>query len=470
MTIGRGEGLCQEPHHINPIDLLYNSAMREMHLAGFLIAGPVAHSHALWRHPETRFDFVGPEDYQTIARVLERGKFDLLFFADRLAMSSTYGQSLEMGVTYGDQDAVRLDPVPVLALMAAATTRIGLGATRSTTYYHPYHLARTFATLDHLTRGRAAWNVVTSVNQSEAQNFGYEEHLAHDRRYDRADEFMQVVYQLWESWEDGALLLDRVSGRFADADKVRPIDYEGTWFRSRGPLNVPRPPQGRPVIIQAGASGRGKAFAARWADVIFTLQPSAAQAQDFYRDVHDQMAAIGRDHAACTILLAVMPFVGESEALAKEQQALHNSLIHPLVGLSTLSSHMNYDFSQHPLDAPLADLPVQGMQGLFSAIRTFSDASGLTLRDVGELYGRSVLAPQIVGTASQIADQLEQLFLSQACDGFVISPSHLPGAFEAFVDQVVPELQQRGLFRHEYQGATLRDHLGLQRPAGSESR
>jgi FMN-dependent oxidoreductase (nitrilotriacetate monooxygenase family) len=406
-------------------------------------------------------DFLRPEGYQTVARTLERGKFDLVFFADRLAMSSTYGDSLEVGVAFGDQDAIRLDPIPVLALMAAGTRYLGLGATRSTTYYHPYHLARTFATLDHLSRGRAAWNVVTSVNQAEAQNFGYEEHLDHDRRYDRADEFMEVIFRLWESWQDGALLLDREHGRFANPAKVTAIDYEGTWLRSRGPLNIPRSPQGRPVIIQAGASGRGKAFAARWAEVIFTVQPSAAQARAFYQDVQAQLAAAGRASDACRILLAVMPFVGETESQAREQQALHNDLVHPLVGLSTLSSHMNYDFSRHRLEDSVGDVPVQGMQGLFAAVRAFSETEGLTLGEVGELYGRGVLVPQIVGTPASVADQMETLFREAACDGFMISPSHLPGAFEEFVAGVVPELQRRGVFRADYQGTTLRDHLGL---------
>jgi FMN-dependent oxidoreductase (nitrilotriacetate monooxygenase family) len=439
--------------------------VKQMHLAGFLIAGPVAHSHALWRHPRTTTDFLRPEGYQAIAEVLERGKFDLLFFADRLAMSTTYGQSLEVGVGYGDQDVARLDPLQVLALVTAGTKRLGLGATVSTTYFHPYQVARSFATLDHLSRGRAAWNVVTSVNQGEANNFGYEEHLEHDRRYDRADEFMETAFRLWESWDEDALVLDRDQGRFADPAKVRADDHVGEWFKSKGPLNVPRSPQGRPVIIQAGSSGRGKAFAARWAEVIFTLHPTAGPARAFYRDMHEQLAAAGRDDASCRILLGVMPFVGETEAAAKEQQALHNSLVDPLVGLSTLSSHMNYDFSRHALDEPIANVQVQGMQGLFSTIRAFSESEGLTLRQVGELYGRSVLVPQLVGTARQIADQLEALFLEQACDGFMVSPSHLPGAFAEFVDGVVPELRRRGLFRTEYQGSTLREHLGL-RAAG----
>jgi FMN-dependent oxidoreductase (nitrilotriacetate monooxygenase family) len=432
-----------------------------MHLAAFLIAGPVAHSHALWRHPDTHADFLSPDVYQTIARILERGKFDLAFFADRLAMADTYGHSLETGVTYGDQDALRLDPIPVLAMMAAVTDRLGLGATRSTTYYHPYHIARTFATLDHLTRGRVAWNVVTSVNNSEARNFGIDEHLEHDRRYDRADEFMQVTARLWASWQPDALVLDRERGILADASKVEYVEHAGEWFRSRGPLNVPRGPQGQPVIIQAGSSGRGRAFAARWAEVIFEIQPSIERAIAFYRDLQASVAANGRPPGACKILLAMMPFVGQTTAEARAAQTLHNDLVHPLVGLATLSSHANYDLSQHALDEPVADLEVQGMQGLFKMVAGMSAAEGLTLRDVGKRYGQSVLVPQIVGTPDDVADELERWFVAGACDGFVISPSHLPGAFDEFVDRVVPRLQRRGLFRNEYAGATLRSHLGL---------
>lgn len=436
-------------------------AARQMHLAAFLIAGPVAHSHAVWRHPDTSADFLSPELYQDTARILERGKFDLAFFADRLAMADTYGHSLETGVTYGDQDATRLDPIPVLAMMAAVTQRLGLGATRSTTYFHPYHVARTFATLDHLTRGRIAWNVVTSVNNSEARNFGIDEHLEHDLRYDRADEFMEVTFKLWDSWQEGALRLDRQAGLFADTSKVRYVEHVGVWFKSRGPLNIPRGPQGRPVIIQAGSSGRGRAFAARWAEVIFAIQPSAERARTFYRDIKASVVAQGRTAGACKLLLSVMPFVGRTPADAQEAQRVHNDLVHPLVGLATLSSHANYDLARHALDDPVENVHVEGMQGLFDTVVGLSESEGLSLRDVGRLYGQSVLVPQIVGTASQVADQLEALFLTDACDGFVISPSHLPGAFEDFVDRVVPELQARQLFRHDYAGVTLRSHLAL---------
>ena len=213
-----------------------------MHLCGFLIAGPVVHSHAIWRNPKHPTDFLGLSHYVEIAKLLERGKFDFLFFADRLAIADRYGASHKTGIRHGDQDATRLDPVPVLGALAAVTTRIGLGATRSTTYDAPYNIAREFATLDHISAGRAAWNVVTSMNDGEALNFGNVPHLAHDERYDRADEFMEVAFGLWDSWERDALVLDRARGIYADPDKVHYLNHAGRWFQSRGPLNIPRSP------------------------------------------------------------------------------------------------------------------------------------------------------------------------------------------------------------------------------------
>ncbi len=440
--------------------------MPQMHLAAFLIAGPVAHSHALWRDPQTQLGFLQPAYYQQIAQVLERGKFDLLFFADRLAVSDCYGGDFQTGVKYGDQDAFRLDPLPILSMMAASTQQIGLGATRSTTYFHPYHLARSFATLDHLSGGRAAWNVVTSVNDGEAQNFGLSEHLEHDQRYERADEFLELTLKLWRSWQAEALLFDRQAGILADPEQVEYVHHKGRWFESRGPLNVPRSPQGHPVIIQAGSSGRGKAFAIRWAEVIFTIQPSLELAQKFYAEIKAGLVACGRSPDACKILLAVMPFVGETAASAEAKRTAHHQLVSPLVGLSTLSNHLNYDFSQHDLHQPIAELQlqgqIQGMRGIYELIAQLSQSESLTLAEIGQRYGASVLVPQLAGTAAQIADRLEQFIVAQACDGFVISPASLPTAFAEFVDCVIPELQRRSLFRTEYTGSTLRDHLNLQ--------
>ena len=438
--------------------------MRPIHLCGFLIAGPVSHSHAIWRHPAHDVDFLDLDFYLHIARTLERGKFDFVFFADRLGIADRYGLNLEVGIRYGDQDATRLDPVPILGAMAAVTRHLGLGATRSTTYEQPYHIAREFASLDHLSGGRAAWNVVTSMNDSEAMNFGHDAHLDHDQRYDRADEFVALTCKLWRSWDNDALVLDKARGIYADPSRVHYVNHSGRWFRSRGPLNIPPMPQARPVIIQAGSSGRGQAFAARWADVIFTIQPTQAQMKRFYDAVKAQLPAFGRRSEDCHILTALMPFVAATRAEAERKRDAHNALIHPLVGLSTLASHSNIDFSQHPLDVPLANVQASGTQGLFAAVMRLTQEQGLTLREIGTLYGQGILVPQIAGTAAEIADYMQAISEAEASDGFVISPAFLPDSFEEFVDHVVPELQRRGLFRKDYAGRRLRDHLALATP------
>lgn len=430
-----------------------------MHLAAFLIAGPVAHSHAQWRYPEADLGFLEPEYYQRLGTILEAGKFDLAFFADRLALSDRYGRTLEVGLKYGDQDSTRLDPIPILAMMAAATRALGLGSTRSTTYNEPYHIARTFATLDHLSRGRAAWNVVTSMNDCEAQNFGAPDLLEHDLRYDRADEFMELAFKLWDSWDEDALVLDQAGGIYADPAKVRYVDHAGRWFRSRGPLNVPRSPQGRPVIIQAGSSARGKAFTARWSDIVFTIQPTVPLMQRFYADVKTAVEENGRRPSDCKILVAFMPFVGRTEAEAIAKRDRHNELVHPLVGLSTLSNHANYDFSHHALDAPFEVSDVRGTQGLMATVLGIARSEGLTLEDVGKRYGASVFLPQIAGTPAQIADYMQHIVEARGADGFVISAAPIPTGFAEFVEHVVPELQRRGIYRREYTGTQLRDHL-----------
>jgi FMN-dependent oxidoreductase (nitrilotriacetate monooxygenase family) len=430
-----------------------------MHLAAFLIAGPVAHSHALWRNPAHDVPFLTIEYYIEIARALEQGKFDLLFFADRLAIGDRFGGNQLTGIRYGDQDSTRMDPVPILGALAAVTRHIGLGATRSTTYDQPYSIAREFRTLDHLSKGRAAWNVVTSMNDGEAWNYGIDTHLDHDRRYDRADEFMEVMFKLWDSWEPDALILDRASGIYADPSKVHYIDHAGAYFKTRGPLNIPSSPQGRPVIIQAGSSDRGRQFAARWAEVIFSISPTPELMGKFRSGVHEDLAAVGRPAAACKILPAVMPFVGKTLAEATDKRDTHNALVDPMVGLSTLAAHANFDFSQMNLDAPVDQLRSGGTQGLIATVSRIAKDANMTLKDVGRRYGESVMVPQICGTGRQVAEQLAETFTAGACDGFVISPAFLPDSFREFAEQVVPHLQRLGVFREEYRGRTLRDHL-----------
>jgi FMN-dependent oxidoreductase (nitrilotriacetate monooxygenase family) len=382
-------------------------------------------------------------------------------------MPGIHGGSVADAVRLGARP-VKLDLSIVLGLVAGATRHIGLGATYSTTYYTPFHVARTFATLDHLSGGRAAWNVVTSVNDAEAQNYGVDAHLGHDERYDRADEFMEATTGLWDSWDDDALVLDRESGVFADPGKVHPLDHEGTWFRVRGPLTVPRSPQGRPVLLQAGSSGRGRDFAARWAELIFTGDPNVDVARSHYKDQKERIAAGDRDPHAVKMLPMAYTVVGESQAHAEErEQVFLNDLVDPRASLTLLSELMNHDFSGMALDAPITDELVESVSGIRGLVQNLRQHIGDTVT-LGDLAGhRATLlqGPRFVGTGPQVADQMEEWFEGDACDGFVIAATHVPGAYEDVVRMVVPELQRRGLFRTEYTGATLRDHLGLERPA-----
>ena len=434
---------------------------KQLHLGGFQIASQVTHSHAAWRHPGSDTDFTSPEYYHRIGRILERGKFDFVFFADLLAAPAQYGADITEPLRRGTQATATLDPSIVAASIGAVTSKLGVAITKSATYFHPYELARIFASLDHISRGRVAWNIVTSLTASEAQNFGQDDHLDHEFRYERADEFVRTALKLWSSWDSDALVVDKASGVFADPDKIRRVDHEGTFFRTRGPLNVPRSPQGHPVLIQAGSSNTGRDFAARWAEAIFEIDPTPEGRRAYYDDIKSRASNFGRNPDGVLIFPAFIPFIGETESIAREKQAFHNELADPISGLITLSVHTNHDFSRYDLDAPVEDVKVTGTQGLFDTARRVANRDNLTLRDIGKWYAQGVLLPQYVGTASQVADQIEESFISGEADGFMVSAAQSPGTFNDFVDYVVPELQRRGLFRTEYTGDTLRDHLGL---------
>lgn len=441
---------------------------RQLHLGGFQIASHVTHSHAAWRHPGSDTDFLRADYWKRIGRTLERGKFDFVFFADLLAVPTNYGGDEREALRRGTQASATLDPSLVANTIASVTDHLGIAITKSTTYFHPFELARIFATLDHLSDGRAAWNIVTSLSASEAQNFGLTDVIDHDLRYDRAQEFVEAAVALWNSWDDDALVLDKESGTFADPDKVRAVNHDGLFYKTRGPLPTPRSPQGRPVLIQAGSSSKGKDFAARWADVIFEIDPTPEGRRAYYADVKSRATNAGRNPDDIKIFPSFIPFVGETRSIAEQKQAFHNELADPISGLMTLSVHTNHDFSAYDLDAPVEDVQVSGTQGLFDVARRLSERDNLTLRDIGELYARGVLLPQFVGTAADIADQIEASFNGGEADGFILSAAQSPGTFDDFVDQVVPELQRRGLFRTEYTGSTLRENLGLgaDRPSG----
>jgi len=440
--------------------------VKQMSLVGFMQAGNATVYAGSWRHPATEHGFLDASYYAKLGRTLEEGCFDMMFFDDRLAMPGIYGGSVAEAVRHGARP-VKLDLSVVLGVLAGATRSIGLGATYSTTYYSPFHVARTFATLDHLTKGRAAWNVVTSVNDSEAQNFGVEHVLAHDQRYDRADEFLEATTGLWDTWEDDALVLDRAAGVFADPTKVHELNYKGEWFNVRGPLTVPRSPQGRPVLLQAGSSGRGRDFAARWAEVIFTGDPNIEGARKHYRDQKERIGEDGRDPTTVKMLPMAYTVVGESTAHAQEREQLFlNDLVDPMASLTLLSELMNHDFSGIDLDAPITDELIESVSGIRGLVQNLRAHIGdqISLADLAGHRATLLQGPRFVGTGPDVADQMQEWFDSDACDGFVIAATHTPGAYEDVVRLVVPELQRRGVFPTEYRGSTLRENLGLARP------
>jgi FMN-dependent oxidoreductase (nitrilotriacetate monooxygenase family) len=439
--------------------------MRQMILVGFLQAQNCTNLASSWRHRASRTDSWSPDYYRHIGRVLEAGKFHLGFFDDRLSMPDMYGRDHGHTVAHGIR-CVKLDAVTVLTVMGMATERLGLGATYSTTYYEPFHVARLFATLDLMTNGRAAWNVVTSLNDGEAQNMGRDEAIDHDLRYDRADEFMEIVLGHWDAWEDDAIVQDKASGRFAAPDKVHRLDYVGRYLRSRGPFTVPRSAQGHPVVIQAGSSGRGKAFGARWGEVIFVVYPNIAAGSRDYAVFKAEVAALGRNADDIKITHLVNAVAAATKTEAEDKWAEIEKLPLEIDALSLLSEALNFDFAKKGMDEPFSAAELAQMSGLQGIRdRVVSVKPNPTVRDFITISGRGRVHNPIVGGPKEVADALEQWFAAPACDGFVLSATHVPGAYEDFARFVVPELQRRGLFRREFAGATLRENLGLPVPA-----
>ena len=438
--------------------------MRQMVLVGFLQAQNCTNLASSWRHPQSRTDSWSPDFYRHIGRVLEAGKFHLGFFDDRLSMPDMYGRNHAHTVAHGIR-CVKLDAVTVLAVMGMATERLGLGATYSTSYYEPFHVARVFGTLDLMTKGRAAWNVVTSLNDGEAQNMGREEVIGHDARYDRADEFMEIVLGHWDTWEDDAIVQDKASGLFAKPDKVHRLDYEGRYYRSRGPFTVPRSAQGHPVIIQAGSSGRGKTFGARWGEVIFVVYPNIEVGKCDYAAFKAEVARFKRDPDQVKITHLINTVAAASKNEAEDKWAAIKKLPLEIDALSLLSEALNFDFAKKGMDEPFTDAELDEMSGLQGIRdRVTSVKKNPTVRQFIEISGRGRVHNPIVGGPKEVADQLEGWIAAPACDGFVLSATHVPGAYEDFVRFVIPELQRRGLFRKDFAGTTLRENLGLQRP------
>jgi FMN-dependent oxidoreductase (nitrilotriacetate monooxygenase family) len=433
---------------------------RQLHLNLFFHSR--GHHEASWRHPDSSpLPLTDIRYYQDLARTAEAAKFDSIFLADQLALGEDAAQAARTW----------LEPLTVLAALAVSTSRIGLIATASTTYTEPFNLARQFASIDHISHGRAGWNIVTSWLATAARNFGDAGQVSHEDRYARAEEFMTVVAGLWDSWAEDAVLDDRASGRYARADRIRPIAHRGEFYRVAGPLNMPRCPQGRPVLVQAGSSDTGRRFAARHAEAVFTAHMEKRTAQAFYADLKALAQSVGRRPDQVLILPGLSPMIGSTEAEARRMARDLNELADPEVGRKRLSGRFGgHDFSHLPLDRPLApeDFPdpgsVEAARSRTEVIINIVRRDQPTLRQLLAYMAGARGHFTMAGTPEQVADLMEDWFTGGAADGFNVMPPLLPNMLEVFSDTVIPLLQRRGLFRTEYSGTTLREHYGLDWP------
>src|ERR1700678_1661143 len=433
-------------------------AQRQLKLGAFM--RPVSIHTGAWRYPgawpDANFNFA---HIKQLIQKLESGKFDAFFMADHLAVLNMPISALKRSHT-----VTSFEPFTLLSALAGATERIGLIATASTTFDEPYHIARRFASLDHISGGRAGWNIVTTSNPDAALNFGKEDHLDHDERYRRAREFYDVVTGLWDSFAEDAFVRDVESGLYFNPDRMHTLDHKGQFLKVRGPLNIARAPQGWPVVVQAGASDAGRQLAAETAEVIFAAGGSLDDGKRFYADVRSRMKMFGRSPEQLKILPGAFVVAGDTVDEAKKKKALLDSLVHPDSGLASLSIALGCDASEFDLDGPLPEIPESnasksGRERFVSLARR----DNLTVRQLAQIAG-SFGGLSFVGTASTIAGQMEEWLLADGCDGFNVMFPYVPGGLDDFVDTVIPELQRRGLFRREYEGKTLRENLGLPRP------
>ena len=435
---------------------------RQLTLNAFLMS--TGHHEASWRLPESDPNAAADvRHYQDLARLAERGRLDSVFFADRPSLFSNPAR----------RPPETLEPTLLLAAMAVVTERIGLVATASTTYEEPYNLARRFASLDAISGGRAGWNVVTTAALDAGANFGFDEAPSHAERYRRANEFLEVVLGLWGGWDDDAVVADKLGGVHTDPAKVHALDHAGEYFRVQGPLTVGRSAQGHPVIVQAGSSGPGIALAAAYAEAVFTAQRTLEEGQAFYRELKSATSAVGRNPDHVRILPGIVPILGgtEAEALALERQ-LDDLLVHEHA-LQQLASDIGVPADQIDLDGPLPErirpaTDIEGNRTRYELTVAFAQRENLTVRQVLAKLGGGRGHRTFAGTPEQVADTIEEWFTQGAADGFNVMPAVLPSGLEAFVDHVVPILQERGLFRREYAGTTLRDHYGLPVPQVSD--
>ncbi|MDM0035256.1 LLM class flavin-dependent oxidoreductase [Variovorax sp. J22P271] len=434
------------------------TSTRQLRLGAFM--RPVSIHTGAWRYPgafaDANFNFA---HLRRFAQTLERARFDAFFMADHLALLNMPMEALQRSHTVSS-----FEPFTLLSALSQATRHIGLVATASTTFDEPFHVARRFASLDHLSEGRAGWNIVTTSNPDAALNFGLEDHMPHDERYARAREFHDVVTGLWDSWADDAFVRDAASGQYFDPQRLHTLNHKGKYFSVRGPLHIARPVQGWPVIVQAGASEPGRQLAAETAEVIFAAHGTLDEGRAFYADVKGRLAALGRERDHLKILPAAFVVVGDTVAEARAQRARLDSLVHAHSAIASLSVALGHDVSGFDLDQPLPEVPeTNASRSSRERVIALARREGLTVRQLAQrLGGYGGLA--FVGTAQTIADEMQEWLEREGADGFNIMFPWLPGGLDAFADKVVPELQRRGIFRREYEGRTLRENLGLPRP------
>lgn len=421
----------------------------------------LGHHLAAWRYPETKTEEVTKLSlYKEIAELSEKGKFDILFLADVFAHN-------EEDLAYTPQ--IRLEATTMMAALASVTNHIGLVSTLSTTFTHPFNVARQFATIDHMSGGRAAWNIVTTAHDHEASNFGLEKQLDHSIRYERADEFVEVTKKLWDSWEPDTLLFDRENGLFLYANKVKPIYHEGKYFKVRGPINIPRPPQGHPILVTASASEKGRDFAVKHADILFTIAPSTvAEGKVIYDTIKQKVASYGRNPEHFKIMPGIVPFVGKTEKEAKEKFEHFQELILPQLGIGWLSRYVDHDLSQYSPDDYMPELKevenVNGEKGRFKLLSDLAKEHHYTIKELARYFVSTQGHLFVVGSGEQVANYLSDWYLNGAADGFNIKFPYFPGGIKDFVDYAIPVLQERGLVQTEYRGGNLRENLGLEYP------
>jgi alkanesulfonate monooxygenase len=441
-----------------------NIEKKQLRLNAFLFG--TGHHVAAWRHPKTEANaYFSPEHYKNLVQIAERGKLDAVFFADLVGFESTPREVSSQGTT-----PLALDPLTLLSYLSAFSENIGLIATVSTSYFEPYHLARKFASLDIISGGRTGWNLVTSARDFEAQNFGLDKQKNHADRYKIAREYVDVVKGLWDSFEDDAFEYDKANARFYNPEKLHELNHKGEYYSVKGPINVPRPIQGYPVLVQAGSSVDGQELAAETAEVVFTAQPTLSGAIEFYKEIKSRLAKYGRGKDELLILPGLSPVIGKTEAEAKAKYDELQELIPDISGKAFLGLLGGFDFSKYSPDDPFPEVPItEGPKSRQKLIADMARKENLTIRQVYQRLAGARGHLVIFGTPSSIADQLQEWLEKEAADGFNIMPPLYPSGLEEFVDLVIPELQKRGLFRTEYEGKILRENLGLKRPVNQYS-